>query len=610
MTGSGTSGDGHAGRPGGPWTVPGYTEVQQLGGGGGGRVVIAVHEATGQSVAIKYLNDRLLNDTGFRAAFRTEAQVLGGLATPYIAHLYEYVESPSGAAIVMELVPGVALSALLRQEGRTGPEAALVVLKGSLLALSAAHGAGVVHRDYKPDNVMITEDGSSRLIDFGIARRSGDGTHGDGTPPYMAPEQWTGGPADVATDVYAATVTFYECLTGERPFAGENLLELARQHIEDPVPVAPVPEPVRGLVLRGLAKSPAERPADAAAFLAELERVAGAAYGAGWEERGRRGLAALAALLPLLIPRSAAPPAGGTSLALTRLPEPPPGTVPVRDGTSLVVTLAALVVGVLVVAATLVPGWAGESGTRAEATTAPTQEDGGPGGGREGGSGDDGGEANDTAGDGGSSDGGEADGAEADGADGGADGGTTDGSADGSTAGRGGNGGPGGATTDGSGDSAGDNAGDSTGESGGAGDGNGGDTDGENEGSDEGANDGDSSATDPPPPPAELASLLITDMWTVWERGCECWVAYASVEQEVEGTGSVEIAANWYGIDSPTDPGVAYHYGGWVGGSDSYTVTFERLEDYCHYAFRLEVYPVNDPEGPSSSHWVEWGCPR
>ncbi|MER7048527.1 serine/threonine-protein kinase [Streptomyces jumonjinensis] len=301
------------------WRVPGYTESRELGSGTSGRVVLAVHDATGVPVAVKYLADRLRRDPAFVRGFRDEARLLGGLGSSHVVGLYEYVEAPDGAAIVMELVDGIALRALLRQEGSTGPEAALSVLKGSLLGLAAAHRAGVVHRDYKPENVLVSADGSSKLADFGIATGHGSTAEVAGTPPYMAPEQWQGEPASPAADVYAATVTFYECLTGHKPYAAENIAELAFQHMSAPVPDDQAPEPVRPLLRSGLAKRPEERPSDAAEFIAKLEEIAAAAYGADWEERGQRRLAALAALLPLLFPSAGDESSSTTDLATTAL---------------------------------------------------------------------------------------------------------------------------------------------------------------------------------------------------------------------------------------------------------------------------------------------------
>ncbi|MFJ3173706.1 serine/threonine-protein kinase [Streptomyces roseus] len=329
------------------WTVPGYAQVRELGSGGSGRVVLAVHEATGTPVAVKYLSDRLREDPAFVAEFRAEARLLGGLDTPYVVRLYEYVEhtaGPGGAAIVMELVDGISLRALLKQAGQAEPEAALVLLKGSLLGLAAAHRAGVVHRDYKPENVLVSADGSSKLVDFGIAARRGTTPGVAGTPAYMAPEQWQGRPASPAADVYAATATFFECLTGRKPFAGENFAELAVQHVEAPVPETEAPEPVRPLIRRGLAKAPEQRPENAEAFVAELEDVALGAYGPDWEERGQRKLAALAALLPLLFPSAGAPAAGTTAVATTMI-TPPSRWAPGRRG--LVAGGVALVLGVL-----------------------------------------------------------------------------------------------------------------------------------------------------------------------------------------------------------------------------------------------------------------------
>ena len=184
----------------GQWGVPGYTEVRELGSGAAGRVVLATRDHDGAEVAIKYLNDELRSDMGFVARFRHEARLLGTLRSSHHARLIDYVESGQGAAIVMELVNGVSLREILKSEGPTGPEAALAVLKGSLQGLAAAHAIGVVHRDFKPENVMVQGDGVSKLVDFGIAVQAGEGVSAAGTPPYMAPEQWSGGPAGPTTD--------------------------------------------------------------------------------------------------------------------------------------------------------------------------------------------------------------------------------------------------------------------------------------------------------------------------------------------------------------------------------------------------------------------------
>src|ERR1700691_5642522 len=275
------TGPGEAGSV-GEWKVPGFTELKALGSGGFGDVVLARHDASGTLVAIKYLRPHLLSDPEFAAMFRAAA-VLASLDDQNVVRLYEYVESPSGAAIVMELVEGVSLREILARQGRTTPEAALVVLQGSLLGLAAAHARGVVHRDYKPENVLVNGAGASKLTDFGIAARAGDSPMAGGTLMYAPPEQLAGAPASPASDVYAATATFYECLAGRPPFHG-GADALVRQHQSAPVPLEPLPESLRPLVAAGMSKDPRGRPTDAATFVTELSAVASGAYGRHWPE--------------------------------------------------------------------------------------------------------------------------------------------------------------------------------------------------------------------------------------------------------------------------------------------------------------------------------------
>ncbi|MFD8492494.1 serine/threonine-protein kinase [Amycolatopsis sp. NPDC059657] len=273
--------------------LTGFTELEALGEGAFGKVVLARHDVTGQFVAIKYLTrmDGL-------ADFRREAETLRHVDNPHIARLYEFVEDGSNAAIIMELVRGISLQQLLAEQGTLAPEAALAVLKGSLLGLAGAHAAGVVHRDYKPGNVLVDAEGQSKLVDFGIAVLAGQSGDLIGTPAYMAPEQWRGDRATPSTDVYAATCVFFRCVTGRHPFTDD----LREAHQRAPIPVAEVPEPVRGLVVRGMAKEALLRPADAAKFAAELEKAAKTGYGRDWEAKGWRTLAAgAAALVPSML---------------------------------------------------------------------------------------------------------------------------------------------------------------------------------------------------------------------------------------------------------------------------------------------------------------------
>ncbi len=180
-------------------------------------------------------------------------------------------------------------------------------MQGSLLGLAAAHRRGIVHRDYKPENVLVNGHGDSKLTDFGIAARAGAESVAAGTLMYAPPEQFAGAPASPAGDVYAATATFYECLTGRPPFTGETTERLLYQHLAEPVPLDPVPEPLRPLVAAGMAKEPENRPADATAFVTALAAIASRAYGPDWAERGRSHLGEAALLLAALWPAAHRP---------------------------------------------------------------------------------------------------------------------------------------------------------------------------------------------------------------------------------------------------------------------------------------------------------------
>jgi eukaryotic-like serine/threonine-protein kinase len=162
--------------------------------------------------------------------------------------------------------------------------------------------------------VLVDGAGNSKLTDFGVAVKAGERAPVGGTPLYMAPEQWNGEPATPATDIYAATAVFFECLTGQTPFSG-RLEHLAMQHQTGAIPVALVDQPLQALIERGLAKDPRDRPAHAVEFVAELNSVADRAYGEDWEERGGNELAKRAAALLLLLLGGIAGASGGSFAA-------------------------------------------------------------------------------------------------------------------------------------------------------------------------------------------------------------------------------------------------------------------------------------------------------
>ena len=318
------------------WTVPGYAEERLLGRGVSGRVVAAVNQATGQRVAIKYFDDDLLvRDTAFLRGFRSDAERLMSLDSQHVARLIDYVEQPGqGAAIVMSLVEGISLREVIARGGPLGAEAALVVLKDSLLALDAAQSLGVPHRDLKPENLLINANGWCMLTDFGVAVKTSK-RMAAGTPAYMAPELWGGASSSPSTDIYAATAVLWESVTGSPPFSG-RLRHLRRQHKSASVPIEQFEQPIQGLIAWGMAKNPADRPESARSFVDDLEARAAAAYGENWVEHGRSELGErAAALLPLLEGK------GGNSATATRVARRKRLNF-VLVGTSAAVTLIAL----------------------------------------------------------------------------------------------------------------------------------------------------------------------------------------------------------------------------------------------------------------------------
>ncbi|MGH3773938.1 MAG: serine/threonine protein kinase [Pseudonocardiaceae bacterium] len=204
------------------------------------------------------------------------------------------VKCHHGGAVMGGHVSGTSLRALLLAQGAVGTEAALVVLKDALRALAACHEVGLAHGGIKPEGVIFTPAGRVRLVDFGLGTSDGRRLLDRSTSFYLAPEQWSGAPATPAGDVYAATVTFFECLAGAPPFYADGAAELWAKHEQSTPPVDVLPEPVRELVARGLAKDPRGRP-EARSLLAQVDQVAARTVGSGWERRGRRELSALLA---------------------------------------------------------------------------------------------------------------------------------------------------------------------------------------------------------------------------------------------------------------------------------------------------------------------------
>ena len=259
-------------RPSAGLTFGGRYELQsRIAIGGMGEVWQATDLVIGRQVAIKILKDEYLGDPGFLERFRAEARHAALVNHEGIANVFDYGEEDGSAYLVMELVPGEALSTILEREHVLSTDKVLDIVAQTAAALQAAHAAGLVHRDIKPGNLLITPDGRVKITDFGIARIADQvplTATGQvmGTVQYLSPEQASGHPASPTTDIYSLGIVAYEALAGRRPFTGESQVAIAMAQINETPPDLPVTvsEPVRNLVYSCIAKNPADRPQSAA----------------------------------------------------------------------------------------------------------------------------------------------------------------------------------------------------------------------------------------------------------------------------------------------------------------------------------------------------------
>ena len=281
-------------------------------------------------VAIKIMKAEFAEDESFLARFEREARAAAGLHHNGIVAMYDQGRDGDLVFLVMELVDGGTLRDLLKQQGALSVPVALSILEPVLSALGAAHDAGLVHRDVKPENVLISSRGEVKVADFGLVRAVSSTTMatGDvilGTVAYLSPEQVSTGYSDARSDVYSAGVLGFEMLTGAPPFSGDTAISVAYQHVHSDVPAPStlaigVPAPLDDIMVRATARNATDRPADAGAFLSELVRM-----------RARLLIRRVPVPVPAATVRTppTAPGPGGTQVIPAGV-DPPPRTEPVE----------------------------------------------------------------------------------------------------------------------------------------------------------------------------------------------------------------------------------------------------------------------------------------
>ncbi|MGH3379084.1 MAG: protein kinase domain-containing protein, partial [Actinoallomurus sp.] len=260
-----------------------YRVQARIAQGGMATVYVGHDTKLERTVALKVMHANLVGDEDFVRRFIAEAKHAAALSHPSVVAVYDQGTDKGHVFLAMEYVPGRTLRALLTERGRLGPRQALEIMQPVLAALGAAHRAGVIHRDVKPENVLLNSDGRIKVADFGLARAESASKQTKtgmliGTVGYLAPEQVISGDADTRTDVYAAGIMLFELLTGHQPHQGGTPLSVAYKHVNEVVPlpssvIPGMPPQLDALVSSATNRDPARRPSDAVHFHAAAGEV-------------------------------------------------------------------------------------------------------------------------------------------------------------------------------------------------------------------------------------------------------------------------------------------------------------------------------------------------
>lgn len=256
-----------------------YQVRSRIARGGMATVYLATDLRLERRVAVKVMHGHLADDSQFKQRFIQEARSAARLAHPNVVNVFDQGQDHESAYLVMEYLPGITLRDLLEEYGSLTPQQTIDISEAVLSGLSAAHKAGIIHRDLKPENVLLADDGRIKIGDFGLARAASANTATGaqllGTIAYLSPELVTRGVADTRSDIYAVGIMMYEMLTGEQPFTGEQPMQIAYRHANEPVPAPSrknpkVPRELDELVLWATMKDPDQRPTDARALLEQV----------------------------------------------------------------------------------------------------------------------------------------------------------------------------------------------------------------------------------------------------------------------------------------------------------------------------------------------------
>ena len=292
-----------------------YRVLSRLADGGMATVYVALDLRLDREVALKVMRPDLAKDETFVSRFRREARSAAKLSHPNVVAVYDQGEDDGNVFLTMELVNGLTLRQVMQAEGPLTPRAALDIIDPVLQALGAAHSAGLIHRDVKPENVILREDGTVKVADFGLARAIATGTSTAqtgvllGTVAYLSPEQVERGVADARSDVYAAGLLLFEMLAGSKAFLGDSPIHVAYQHVHSEVPapssrINTVPAALDQLVARASARNPDDRPHDANQMLSELRQARQLLSPAELDLRPADASSAAAVNMTIAIPRT------------------------------------------------------------------------------------------------------------------------------------------------------------------------------------------------------------------------------------------------------------------------------------------------------------------